>query len=66
MRIIEIPTITLEEEIDNLHLGASDMLGATYAAGAIDAIKWILERKTSPSEWIMRRNMPMKDCVRPH
>lgn len=66
MRLIEIPSITLEEEIDNLRTGADDVLGSTYAAGAIDAIKWIIDRKISPSEWILRRNMPMKDCVRPH
>ena len=66
MRILEIPVLTLEDEINALSSAGVDQLSSAYATGAVDALKWVLDQRLSPSDWIMRRNQSLKECPRAH
>lgn len=59
MIIIDVPVITLDEEIERLSLLASDD-GVTsvaqtrrqYARGAIVALEWVRDRRKLPSDFL--------------
>ncbi len=55
MKILEIPVRTLETEIATLNETQQDALGNAYAAGAKDALQWLIDRRSSPSDWLHDR-----------
>lgn len=63
MKILEIPERTLMDEIEAL-APSHDALGNAYAAGARDALKWLMERGQPPSDSLFQRDKSLE--ARPH
>ena len=66
MRIVEIPCRTLEDEIAQLRDVIASERGASYIAGAIDAIQWLLDRRASPSDIVHNTLLEAHEALRKH